>query len=381
MTHQLRPATFEEAAAGLAAAAAQRQSVRIRGAGTKLEWGASARQPDVELHTTGLDEIIEHNVGDFTAVLQAGTPLAQAQATFAGADQMLALDPPLGRRDAATATIGGVVATADSGPLRHRYGAARDLVVGMTVALSDGTIARSGGKVIKNVAGYDIAKLFSGAFGTLGAILSVTVRLHPLAPVSTTALGASGDPEVLGTAARLLSAAPLELDALDVAWQSGWGQILARLGGAEAGRRIVKVTALMREAGLEDVDAASDDADLWARQRAGQRSDAAVLARVASRPSQLAQVLRATRSCDGRLVGRAALGLSWIEVEPEALSRLREQLGGDAAIVLLDVPTASRESLDPWGAQEGPTLELMRRIKMRFDPAGACNPGVFVGGI
>src|SRR5690348_10480731 len=224
MSRQLRPATFEEAAAGLAAAAAEGQSVRIRGAGTKADWGAPSAEPDVELHTTGLDEIVEHNVGDLTAVLQAGVPLAQAQATFAGAGQMLSLDPPLGRGDVATATIGGVVATADSGPLRHRYGAARDLVVGMTVALSDGTIARSGGKVIKNVAGYDIAKLFSGAFGTLGAILEVSVRLHPLAPATSTALGASGDPEVLAKAARLLTTTPPDLETLDVVWQSGWAQ-------------------------------------------------------------------------------------------------------------------------------------------------------------
>ena len=106
---------------------------------------------------------------------------------------MLAIDPPLGNPGQA-ATVGGVIATADSGPLRHRYGAPRDLVLGMTVALSDGTIARSGSKVIKNVAGYDLAKLFTGSFGTLGIILSVSVRLHPLPLATATALGASSDP-------------------------------------------------------------------------------------------------------------------------------------------------------------------------------------------
>jgi hypothetical protein len=175
--------------------------------------------------------------------------------------------------------------------------------------------------------------------------------------------------------------ASLELDALDVAWQSGWGQVLVRLAGAEAPRRIVRVTALMRDAGLEDVDAISDDDDLWARQRAGQRSDGAVLARVAARPSALAEVVRATRSCEGRLVGRAALGLSWIEVETGALGSLRDELGAQAPIVVLDAPPGVRDRLDPWGTREGSELELMRRIKMRFDPAGACNPGVFVGGI
>ncbi|HEY1508310.1 MAG TPA: FAD-binding oxidoreductase [Solirubrobacteraceae bacterium] len=381
MARELHPGTFEDAAAGLAAASAAGERVRICGAQTKLGWGAVGESPDVELHTTALNRILEHNVGDLTAILEAGVPLSEAQRTFAAEGQMLSLDPPLGRGSNADATVGGVVATADSGPLRHRYGAARDLVVGMTVALSDGTIARSGGKVIKNVAGYDIAKLFSGAFGTLGAILSVSIRLHPVAPAATSALGGSGDPEVLATAARMLTMAPLELDALDVAWQSGWGQVLTRLAGAEAARRIVRVTKLMREAGLEDVDVIDDDEDLWARQRAGQRSQDAVLARVAARPTRLADVLRAVRSSEARLVGRASLGLSWIEVEPDALAGFRQQLPPDAIVVLLDVPDRARDSLDPWGAQDGPAFELMRRIKMRFDPAGACNPGVFVGGI
>jgi glycolate oxidase FAD binding subunit len=381
MPRELQPATFEEAASGLAAAAADNQAVRIVGGGTKIEWGTIGADPDVELHTTGLNRIIEHNVGDLTAVLEAGVPLAKAQETFAKEGQMLALDPPLGRGSSRDATIGGVVATADSGPLRHRYGAARDLVVGMTVALSDGTIARSGGKVIKNVAGYDIAKLFSGGFGTLGAILAVSVRLHPAAPRTATAFGDSLEPDVLAAAATKLTMAPLELEALDVAWRADRGGVLARLAGAEAPRRIERVAAIMREAGLQHVSISNDDDDLWARQRAGQRSEQAALVRVAARPSALASVLRATGACSGALVGRAALGLSFIEVEPDAVGGLREQLGDAITAIVLDAPPAARASLDPWGAKPGPSIELMRRIKMRFDPAGACNPGVFVGGI
>jgi glycolate oxidase FAD binding subunit len=381
MPRELQPATFEEAASGLAAAAADRQAVRIVGGGTKIEWGTIGTDPDVELHTGGLSRIVEHNVGDLTAVLEAGVPLAQAQETFANKCQMLALDPPLGRGSSADATIGGVIATGDSGPLRHRYGAARDLVVGMTVALSDGTIAKSGGKVIKNVAGYDIAKLFSGGFGTLGAILAVSVRLHPAPPKTATAYGDSLDPQLLTTAATKLTMAPLELEALDVAWRAGRGGVLARLAGAEAPRRIERVAAIMRDAGLQHVNISNDDDALWARQRASQRSEKAALIRVAARPSALASVLRATESCGGALVGRAALGLSFIEVEPEAVGRLREQLGAGVTAIVLDAPAAARGTLDPWGSEPGPAVELMRRIKLRFDPAGACNPGVFVGGI
>ena len=148
-----------------------------------------------------LARILEHNVGDFTAVLEAGVPLAAAQAEFAEHGQMLAIDPAL--HDAAT--VGGVMAANDSGPLRHRYGSMRDLVVGTTVALSDGTLARSGGKVIKNVAGYDLGKLFCGSFGTLGLIVRVAVRLHPLPPATASAAGATGDPERLGESRRARS--------------------------------------------------------------------------------------------------------------------------------------------------------------------------------
>ena len=179
--------TVEEAAAEIRELAA----VRPRGGGTKLGWSA-AGEDAVDFDTRRLNRILEHNEGDFTAVLEAGVPLVEAQAKFAAAGQMLALDPPLGEGDAAT--IGGVIATNDSGPLRHRYGGVRDLVVGMTVVLSDGTIAKSGGKVIKNVAGYDLAKLFAGSFGTLGLIGRVAVRLHPAPARTATLTGASDDP-------------------------------------------------------------------------------------------------------------------------------------------------------------------------------------------
>src|SRR3954470_11469733 len=203
----MRPATVEEAAALLREASAAGRAVRPVGAGTKLDWGAPGPAEAEELETAGLGRILEHNVGDFTAVLEAGVALSEAQAAFAEEKQMLAVDPALGADgSAAGATIGGVMAANDSGPLRHRYGGMRDLVVGMTVALSDGTLARSGGKVIKNVAGYDLAKLFTGSCGTLGLIVRVAVRLHPLPDGTATAAGATDDPDRLGAAAVALAA-------------------------------------------------------------------------------------------------------------------------------------------------------------------------------
>jgi glycolate oxidase FAD binding subunit len=380
MARRLTPTGFEEAAAALAAAAVARQSVRIVGAGTKQRWGRPAHATDVEIDTAGLDRIVEHNAGDLTAVLEAGVPLARAQRQFAAAGQMLALDPFLG--EAHEATIGGIVATADAGPLRHRYGAPRDLILGITVALSDGTIARSGGKVIKNVAGYDLGKLLCGSFGTLGLILSINLRLHPLPRATATALGVSRDAELLAATARSLAAAPFELETLDIAWRSGRGGILARAGGVRAGARADEIGSVMRQAGLEQVEVVEDDAELWQRQRAGQRSAEGVLIRVAARPSALAQVLRAADASAATVVGRAALGLSFVELDPDAVDPFENHLPDGVTAVILDAPSALREARDPWGPPPpAPELELMRRIKARFDPAYACNPGVFVGGI
>lgn len=375
------PQTFEDAAELLGAAAAAGRPVRILGAGTKARWGGEGAVGGQELRTTALDAILAHDPGDMTATLQAGVPLQRAQRTFAAAGQMLALDPPLGVDGGAGPTIGGVVATADSGPLRHRYGGARDLVVGMTVALSDGTIARSGGTVIKNVAGYDLAKLFSGAFGTLGLILSVNVRLHPLHDASVTAMGATGDPARLSAAATALSAAPLEFESLDVAWRDGRGGLLARCAGPQAHRRADRAAALIREH-LDGVEVTAEDGQLWERQRAGQRSADQVLLRVAAPPSTLTGVLSATQATGATLVGRAASGHSYIEVAPDAAASLRSALPGPAAAVVLDAPPGAAEPLDPWGPEPpAPVLDLMRRVKARFDPAGICNPGLFVGGI
>jgi glycolate oxidase FAD binding subunit len=371
------PETFEDAAAALAGATAAGQAVRIVGAGTKLGWGnpEQAGETAVELHTTGLREIVEHNAGDLTAILQAGVPLAVAQRTFAAAGQMLALDPPL---DPAP-TIGGVIATGDSGPLRHRYGGPRDLVIGATVALSDGTIASAGGKVIKNVAGYDLAKLFSGSFGTLGLILSVSLRLHPLHEDSYTAVGATDDADTLQRAAIALAAFPAEFEALDIAWRAGRGGVLARCAGGESARRAQRAAHQISELGLKQADVIDPDGQLWERQRAGQRSADQVLVRVAAVPSALAQVLRAADRAEATVVGRAALGQSFLELAPEGVAGLRERLPAGAVAVVLDAPTGI--DLDRWGPVPGPALDLMHRVKRRFDPAGTCNPGLFVGGI
>ncbi len=137
----------------------------------------------------------------------------------------------------------------------------------------------------------------------------------------------------------------------------------------------------MRLGGLENVDVEEADGSLWARQRAGQRSAEQAVVRVGARASELARVLAATDGCGGALVARAALGVSYIALEPSAIEILRERLPRRAISVPLDLPWYARDSIDPWPAAAGPALELMRRVKQRFDPPAICNPGVFVGGI
>jgi glycolate oxidase FAD binding subunit len=372
----------EDLASALGDAGERGSAVRFTGGGTKRSWGAPGDEPAVELSTAGLDRIVEHNAGDLTAVLEAGVPLDRAQSTFAEAGQMLALDPP----DPGGATIGGIVATADSGPLRSRYGGARDLVVGITVALSDGTIAKAGGNVIKNVAGYDLAKLFTGSFGTLGAILEVCVRLHPLPPATATAAAGSTDPGELARAARELSHAPLEHLGLDVRFGGGDGAVLARFGGTACREQAEAAVRVLKRAGIEG-SVVEDDGQVWRLQRESQRSVQGTVLRVSSVQTELVRVLEAAGRAGARLVGRVPVGVSWLRLEdrsPEEAATAVEQLRAELApapCAVLDAPAEVRAAIDPWPAPDPGAQELMRRVKERFDPAGVCNPGVFVGGI
>jgi glycolate oxidase FAD binding subunit len=368
-----RPATREELAEALAAAGEAGSPVRMAGAGTKADWGGARSEPAQELSTLGLDHIVEHNAGDLTAVLEAGVTLQSAQETFAEAGQMLALDPP-----GDGATLGGILASGDSGPLRARYGGPRDLVVGMRVALSDGTIAKSGGKVIKNVAGYDLAKLFTGSFGALGAILEVSVRLHPLPPATATAVGSSSDPDELARGTIALARAPLEHHALDVRWREGAGSVLARFAGARPRPQAEAAAQVLDHAGLS-ADLDDDDAGLWDEQRARQRGPLVV--KVSGLPSRLPAALRAADDAGGSLVGRGGLGLWWIRIEEpsgQAVERLRRTLAPSPCAVL-DRP-ADLE-LDVWGPASPAYVALMERVKRGFDPAGVCSPGVLAGGL
>ena len=370
------PASVEALAEQLCAAASEGAAIRFAGGNTKRSWTSSADLADVELSTLGLDRVHEHNEGDLTAVVDAGVRLKDLSARLADAGQMLALDPPLGEDEGAT--VGGVIASGDSGPLRHRYMGARDLVVGARLALSDGTVVRTGGKVIKNVAGYDLAKLFTGSFGTLGAIASVSLRLHPLPPGTATAIGRCADAKVISDAASTLAHLRIELQSLDVRWEGGEGMVLARFGGAAADQPAQDAAGHLREAGLEASVEADDDA-LWSSQREGQRSPDGAVVRVSGRIGELERVLAGAERLGGLAVGRAGLGISWVTLPGDGddlaagVAELRRAVAPDSC-VLLDAPAGLRAAAGDGEPSDAGAIELMRRIKQRFDPAGACAP-------
>ncbi|HWH10047.1 MAG TPA: FAD-binding oxidoreductase [Solirubrobacteraceae bacterium] len=367
------PATPAEVAEQLAGGG----RVRPVGGGTKLAWGAPGIAPDRELSTAGLDRIVAHNDGDLTAVLEAGVPIARAQAAFALHGQRLTLDPPDG---GGAATIGGILATGDSGPLRHRFGGPRDLILGVRIALPDGTVARAGSDVIKNVAGYDLAKLMCGGLGTLGVICEATVRLHPVAEATITVQAHAHDPGSLCAAARRLARHPLELESLDLRWDGpeDGGLLLARAVGRTVERSVRSLRDVLAAAGLES-DQIEDDDELWAQQRDRQRAaPGGAVVRVSGLPADLERILRAAPSA----VGRPALGLVWVRLQPDpgALAELRRAVH-PAACVLLDAPEQLRAEVDVWGVGPGTELDLLRRVKQSFDPAGVCNAGRYAGGI
>ena len=372
----------EAAAAGLA--------VIPRGGGTKSDWGNPPERADVVLSTRRLSRVVEHAAGDLTVTVEAGCTIRELQRTVAERNQRLATDPLWPDR----ATVGGVLATNDNGSLRHAYGSLRDLVIGMTIALPDGTLARSGGKVVKNVAGYDLPKLMVGSFGTLGVITEATFRLHPL-PKAVRALAFS--PPSLEAAARLMLAVQDSTLATTgvqlIAGRSAPPLVLVRLEGSgeavDAQARRLGVIARDSGAGAADeADPQWDDAEpLW---EAGGGTAVCKVTALPSRWRNVGDVIARVFGHGGdtwRLVAQAA-GAGWLGVSPadeqgltDDLLSLRAEvvtLGGTLAVIRS--PPEVKRRVDAWG-DVGDALPLMRRVKQQFDPDGILNPRRFVGGI
>ncbi len=400
-----RPGSVEEASQVLAGAAADGLAVAFAGGGSKLGLGNPPERADLLVSTERLDQVLEHAAGDLVVRAQAGVRLADLQAQLAPAGQWLALDPPEPR-----ATVGGVVAANASGPRRLRYGTVRDLIIGITVVLADGTVAHAGGKVVKNVAGYDLAKLFCGSLGTLGMIAEVIFRLHPLPAAAAVVTLEVEEPSQAGQAVRRLGRSALEPSAIEqIVDEWGWpGRLTVVFEGIQPGVEAQAAAAaeLLGPVGSAEV--------------AGPGGIDAALSQLGARPFEKAEVaLKATfppaelpgvvtellggdrRSRERRWIGpvsaHAATGVLWMTSGfrqgdlradgPEvayvagAVTEARERLtalGG--SLVVVKAPPHLKRLVDVWGPP-GDALGLMRRVKERFDPDRRLSPGRFVGGI
>src|ERR687898_1767744 len=228
----VEPATIEETSKVMKLASREGLAVSPRGGGTKTGLGNPPRQVDLILSTARMDEIIEHVPGDQIVRAQAGLKLQDLQESLAESDQMLGIDPP-----EEGATIGGIVAANASGPRRLRYGTVRDLIIGIKLVLADGTVAKAGGKVVKNVAGYDLSKLFCGSLGTLGMVAEVIFRLHPLPAAAAVVTVQVDTPEQAGKAVQRLLRSPLEPSAVElVVDEWGWpGRLTVVFEGIQPG--------------------------------------------------------------------------------------------------------------------------------------------------
>jgi glycolate oxidase FAD binding subunit len=359
-----------------------------RGGGTKICWGNPPSRADVVFSTARLNEITEHAWADLTVSVGAGCTIQTLQETLAQHGQRLALDPLW----PAKATVGGVLSTNDSGALRLRFGALRDLVIGVTLALPDGTLASSGGKVVKNVAGYDLPKLATGAFGTLGVITRAVFRLHPL---PRNARSFSIRAKEAEEARRLIDAiqnSKLAHTALQARFENAAAPLVdilfegneVGLDAQEAHLKELALTASVTEASPEIWNARED---LWSLAK----PESAAIAKISILPAEMDKSATAiAKSAKVRQLRcktvLQATGLGFLKLEGDranlrlSLQDLREQFESNAgSLVALHQPSGMAP-IDAWG-NAGDALPLMKAVKKQLDPESTLNPGRLVGGI
>ena len=375
------PQTGAACAAALAAAAERNLSTVIRGGGTKSGWGRPVEAVDLVLSTRSLGDLLVHRDGDLTVTAGAGVTLARLNTTLSARGQWLPVDSAF-----AGATIGGALATNDSGPLRHRFGTPRDLLIGITLALTDGRVVKAGGTVVKNVAGYDLGKLVTGSYGGLAAIVDATFKLLPLPHASATLRAVYTDPEPLAADAAAIAAGQLEPLAFDVrAAETAEGlrwTLLVRFASSpaavaaqlDAARALVHgETTALRE-GLE--------ARAWSEQVALPWEGDATVVRCSWLPSRLGDVLALVRTlrteCGATFTGRVGTGSGLLRLAggddavADAIVRLRLDASPVGHVVVLRGSRVLRSHVDVWGtAPSAPAAALKRAL----DPTGILNAG------
>ncbi|ABG05744.1 FAD linked oxidase-like protein [Rubrobacter xylanophilus DSM 9941] len=386
----VEPGSVEEVGAVMRVAHREGLAVVVRGGGTKLGWGNPPAAADLILSTARLDGVLEHAAGDLVLRVQAGVRLDELQERLAGAGQMLAIDPP--QRGA---TVGGVIAANAYGPRRYRYGTIRDLIIGIKVVLADGTVAKAGGKVVKNVAGYDLSKLFTGSLGTLGVIVEANFRLHPVPKAARTVAVEPESPRAARDAAQAIMHSQVEATAVELHWGGDGERLLSVLvesipEGVEAKREAAAF--LLRPFGEVRDLGEGEAAELGPVPVPG-GSGGEVVARISAPPAELGDVLESLlraaerRGVGVRVRGHAATGITYAGLrggEEEIASlvgelrEIRARRGG--SVVLLGAPPGLERRVDAWGPG-GDYLALARRVKEKFDPRGILSPGRFIGGI
>ncbi|MDE3105926.1 MAG: FAD-binding oxidoreductase [Acidobacteriota bacterium] len=373
MEQVVTPTNLEELSSLLRTCNQQQRAVEILGAGTRRHWGNPVAAT-LGIQTTGLSGVQEHSWQDLTATVAAGTPWSTMQQALAQHGQCVALDPLFATRS----TVGGVVATNDSGALRLRYGSLRDLIIGITLVLADGTVARSGGKVVKNVAGYDLQKLMTGAYGTLGVIAAVNFRLHPLPrSVASWTVGAT-EIAPLDALRHALADSTLVMEALQLRTTSSGFALDVQFGALASTLQDHAERLHFLARPLQPVPAA---AEVW-QLREQLFAPEQATAKVTCQPAQLAALLPLIANSGGTAVAQqTGTLLAALSAQPGLVTQLRqraEQLGG--ALQLLAWPAEVAEAPPRWSEPRG-AIALMREIKRQFDPQSILNPGRFVGGI
>lgn len=377
----LEPTDLGELARDLKAAAAEGAPLRVEGGGTKRGWLVDRPIPDATLRTTGLARVLEHAHGDLTCTVEAGVRLGDVQARLAKRDQRIAIDPASGP----DATIGGVFATDESGPARIAFGSLREQVIGISFALADGTVARSGGKVIKNVAGYDLCKLFCGSRGALGVVAELSIRLYPL-PEAQASLRVPC--EAIEGARAALALDGRTMTPTGLVHQDG--ALLIRFEGERTsveGQLSVAKQAL-RRLGVAEVLTGSDSVGTWASRVAERRpkEDELVVAATA-RPAEVPGMARglvddARRNgvtmrlaLDPRL-GQVLLFASGKEADLDRLvTEGRETATRHRGSLRVRNRNGRRLTADPEGPPP-PAAALMRAVKRALDPEGRLMPGL-----
>jgi glycolate oxidase FAD binding subunit len=384
------PVSTEEASALLRVAAAHGLTVVPRGAGTGLGWGSPPSSCDLVIDMSSMGQVIEHAAGDLVARVQAGATIGHLASVLAAAGQELALDVPAG------ATVGGIVATGTAGPRRFRYGAPRDLLIGITVVRADGVIAHSGGKVVKNVAGYDLGKLFAGSQGTLGLITEATFRLHPLPGAVAYVTAEFGPAERASAAAAASSAAGSALvpSAVELDWPGGSSRPLrvgVLLEGTPTGvaERAKQMSELLASGGTPGVQVSDAPPQRW-----GQLPSPSTVVRVTFWVGKLAGVLDAIAAAGASagvrpaVSGSAGAGVLYACLDPGTesgpaagfVTALRDRLGGSPAqlargsVVVLAAPEPVTDVYGPV-----PGAALMGAVKDQFDPGHRMFPGRLAG--